>query len=105
MTRKFEFNWRVTVADEMLQGAVFDRWTEVISAAIGCYYYHHYYFHNQQLIRFRGAFEMNLKRVRNRRQPVALLQSKEKKKKKEKIQNKMINRIFKEHRSASQRIF
>ena len=30
MTRKFEFNWRVTVAEEMLKGAVFDKWTEVI---------------------------------------------------------------------------
>jgi len=28
MTRKFEFNWRNTIAEELLQGDVFERWTE-----------------------------------------------------------------------------
>lgn len=28
MTKKFEFNWQIPVPDELLTGAVFDRWTE-----------------------------------------------------------------------------
>uniref|UniRef100_A0A1B6KIL1 1-phosphatidylinositol 4,5-bisphosphate phosphodiesterase n=2 Tax=Graphocephala atropunctata TaxID=36148 RepID=A0A1B6KIL1_9HEMI len=28
MTKKFEFNWHIPVPDQLLQGCVFDRWTE-----------------------------------------------------------------------------
>lgn len=28
MTKKFEFNWQIPVPDILLQGCVFDRWTE-----------------------------------------------------------------------------
>ncbi|XP_073946539.1 1-phosphatidylinositol 4,5-bisphosphate phosphodiesterase-like [Choristoneura fumiferana] len=28
MTKKFEFNWQIPVPEPLLQGAVFDRWTE-----------------------------------------------------------------------------
>ena len=29
MTKYFDFNWRKPVADELIQGATFDRWSEV----------------------------------------------------------------------------
>lgn len=29
MTKKFEFNWKITVPEPLLEGCVFDRWTEV----------------------------------------------------------------------------
>lgn len=28
MTKKFEFNWQIPVPDILLQGCVFDRWSE-----------------------------------------------------------------------------
>ena len=28
MTKKFEFNWQITVPEPLLAGCVFDRWTE-----------------------------------------------------------------------------
>lgn len=28
MTKKFEFNWQIPVPEQLLNGCVFDRWTE-----------------------------------------------------------------------------
>lgn len=28
MTKKFEFNWQIPVPQPLLEGAIFDRWTE-----------------------------------------------------------------------------